>query len=238
MDSHLISHLSNVASGEGGYNLYQIITLTSGMLIWTYLYVYLAWRGMKIKFIQMPVILACGNVVWEFLWGFVFQSQYKFWVMVGVGSAFFIDCTIFYGIMKYTAGYIKIPFYSKNLKWLCLIGIGLWVVVWWSFRAQGMDTDGGGTSGNLLNALIALFWIDQVFRIKDINLMSVRLGWVKVLADIPIALFMMSVFPDKYFAYLITWISVLFDIVYIWLYYQRKNGTGPFKNYQQQLQVS
>jgi hypothetical protein len=35
---------------------------------------------------------------------------------------------------------------------------------------------------------------------------------------------MMSVFPDKEFAWVITWISVLFDIIYIIVYYRRKSG--------------
>jgi len=224
MDSHLISHFSSIASGAGGYNLYQIITLTAGMLIWTALYVTLAVRGLKTKFVQMPVILACGNIVWEFLWGFVFQSKYEVGVMIGVGTAFLIDLTIFYGIWRYGAEHIKAPFLSKNLRWLSLFGVALWLVVWWTFKAQGLDSDGGGTSGNILNALIALLWVFQLFYIDDLKKMSVTLGWLKLLADIPIALFMMSVFPDKYFSYTITWISVLFDIVYIAVYYERKRG--------------
>ena len=217
-----------ISHGSGGYNLYQIITLTVGMVVWTYLYVYLAYRGLKTKFIQMPVIIACGNIVWEFLWGFIFQSKYEVGVMIGVGSAFLIDLTIFYAIWRYGATYIKEPFIAKNLKWLSLFGIAIWVVIWWSFKVQGMDTDGGGTSGNILNAVIALLWVYQLFTIQDLKLMSVRLGWAKLLADIPIALFMMSVFPDKPFAYLITWISVLFDIIYLAVFYQRKNGKLNF----------
>ncbi len=224
MDAHLISHAHNMLSFGQGYNLYQIITLTLGMLIWTYLYVYVAYRGLKTKFVQMPLVLACGNIVWEFLWGFIFQSQYEVGVMIGVGSAFLIDLTIFYAIWRYGAAHCKEPFYAKNLKWLSIFGIALWVIVWWSFKAQGLDSDGGGTSGNILNALIALFWVNQVITIKDFNLMSVRMGWVKLLADVFIALFMMSVFPDKYFSYLITWISVLFDAIYIYTYYRRKAG--------------
>lgn len=224
MDSHLISHAHQMLSGLGGYNLFQIITLTAGMLIWTYLYVTLAYRGLKTKFVQMPAILACGNIVWEFLWGFIFQSQYEFWVMVGVGSAFLIDLIIFYAIWRYSAQHIKEPFIAKNLRLLTLFGIGIWLAVWWTFKLQGMDTDGGGTSGNILNALIALYWVYQLFTMADLSKLSVKLGWAKLLADVPIALFMMSVFPDKQFAWVITWISVLFDIIYIIVYYRRKSG--------------
>lgn len=228
MDAHLISHLAHGLMDSKGYSLYEIIMLTAGMVIWTYLYVYLAYRGFKIKYMQMPLVLACGNIVWEFLWGFVFQSQYQIGVLIGMGTAFLIDLTIFYGILRFNAQYIKVKFYAKHLTPLSIFGVFIWVVVWWSFKASGMDTDAGGASGNLLNALIVLFWINQLFTMKDINLFSVRLGWVKLLADIPIALFMMSVFPEMWFAYMITWISVLFDIIYIWLYYQKKAGKGPF----------
>ena len=222
MDSHLISHFSSIASGMGGYNLYQIITLTSGMLIWTALYVTLAYRGLKTKFVQMPALLACGNIDWEFLWGFVFQSKYEVWVMIGVGSAFLIDLIIFYGIWRYGARYAQPQSLAKDLRWLSVAGVGIWLVVWWTFKAQGLDSDGGGTSGNILNALIALLWVYQLFYIQDLKKMSVALGWLKLLADVPIALFMMSVFPDKPFSYMITWISVLFDIVYIIVYYEKK----------------
>ncbi len=228
MLAHLIHHVSSLAGNSNGYNTYQIINLTAGMVIWTYLYVYLAYRGIKTKFVQMPLILACGNISWEFLWGFIFQSQYQTGVLIGMGSAFLIDLTIFYGILRYNAVHISIPFYAKNLKWLSAFGIALWLSVWWSFKTGGMDTDGGGMSGNILNAVIAIFWVDQLFRVKDISLMSVRMGWVKLLADVPIALFMMSVFPDKPLSYVITWISVLFDIIYIVLYYRRQNNEAPF----------
>lgn len=224
MNSHLIFHAFQILHGAGGYNLYQIITLTAGMVIWTYLYVYLAYRGFKTKFVQMPAILACGNIVWEFLWGFIFQSKYEVGVMIGVGSAFLIDLSIFYAIWRYGAAHIKEPFLSKNLRILTIFGVLIWGIIWWSFKMQGMDTDGGGTSGNILNAVIAVFWVYQLFIIPDLKLMSSRLGWAKLLADIPIALFMMSVFPHKQFAFLITWISVLFDIIYLVVYYQRKNG--------------
>jgi hypothetical protein len=224
MDSHLIYHANQMAHGMGGYSLFQIIMLTAGMVIWAFLYIYLAVRGLKTKFIQMPLVLACGNLVWEFLWGFIFQSKYEFWVMFGVGSAFLTDLAIFYAIWRYGALHQKVPFYAKNLRILSIFGILVWLMIWVAFKMQGMDTDGGGTSGNILNAVIAVFWVNQLFHIKDLNLMSVRLGWFKLLADIPVALFMMSEFPDKPFAYIITWISVLFDIIYIWVYYRRKSG--------------
>jgi len=224
MHSHLFSHGHDALFGDGGYTLYQIVTLTLSMVIWTYLYIYVAYRGIKTKFVQMPLILACGNIVWEFLWAFVFRSQYETGVIIGMGSAFLIDVTIFYGIMRYGGKYIHQAFYGKNRFWLAALGIALWTVVWWSFKAQGLDSDGGGTSGNILNALIAIFWVNQVLLIKDINLMSSRMGWVKLVADIFVALFMMSVFPEKYFSYLITWIAVLFDGIYLWVYYQRKKG--------------
>lgn len=178
----------------------------------------------------MPLVLACGNIVWEVLWSFVFQSHYEKWVMIGVVPAVLIDATIFYAILKYNHKHVSIPFYAKHLKSLAAFGIVVWLAVWWTFKMQGMDSDGGGTSGNILNAIIAVFWCDQLFRIKDLNLMSVKVGWLKLVADLCIALFMMSVFPDLKFSYTITWVAVLFDAIYIWLYYQRKNGTGPFKN--------
>lgn len=179
----------------------------------------------------MPLILACGNIVWEFLWGFVFQSEFQTGVLIGMGAAFLIDLTIFYGILKYMKIHISVKFYANNLGLLALLGLTLFVITWWTFKTSGMDTDAGGASGNLLNALIAIFWVNQVFTIKDINLLSIRLGWVKLIADIPIAFFMLSVFPENYFAYSITFISVFFDATYIYLFYQRKAKKGIFKNY-------
>lgn len=234
MHTQLFSHFADYMAGNQGYNLYQMITLTFGMVVWTYLYAYLAYRGIKTKFIQMPLILACGNVVWEFFWSFIFQSQHQTGVLIGMGTAFLIDLTIFYGILRYMRQHIEVKLYANNLKPLAFIGILLWGFVWWTFKASGMDTDAGGASGNILNALIALFWINQVITIKDLNLLSVRLGWAKLLADIPIALFMMSVFPEQYFAYTITWIAVLFDITYIVLFYQRKARNGYFSPQQSQ----
>lgn len=232
MDSHHIFHLANAAGGDSGYNLYQIINLTVGMVVWAYLYALIAYRGFKYKFVQMPLVLACGNIVWEVFWGVIFQSNFEIWVMIGVIPAIFIDCLIFYGILKFNHRYISIPFYARNLKPLALFGILVYAVIWYTFKAQGLDSDGGGTSGNILNAIIVVFWCDQLFRIKDLKLMSLTVGWAKLVADFCIALFMMSVFPEKVFSYGITWIAVLFDVIYIWLYYQRRNGTGPFKNFQ------
>lgn len=231
MKSHLFSQFSELLSNGQGYNSYQTILLVIGMVVWTYLYVYLAYRGIKTKFVQIPLILACGNIVWEFLWGFVFQSEFQTGVLIGMGAAFLIDLTIFYGILKYMKIHISVKFYANNLGLLALLGLTLFVITWWTFKTSGMDTDAGGASGNLLNALIAIFWVNQVFTIKDINLLSIRLGWVKLIADIPIAFFMLSVFPENYFAYSITFISVFFDAIYIYLFYQRKAKKGIFKNY-------
>jgi hypothetical protein len=197
------------------------------MVVWAILYFIIAYRGIKYQYVQMPLILACGNIVWEFLWGFVFQSQYQTGVLIGMGSAFVIDLTIFYGIMRYMKPKMTIPFYRNNLYWLAALGIAVWTFVWWTFKTEGIDTDGGGISGNTLNAIIVVFWLGQLIQINGIGLFSVTVGWLKFIADIAVALFMMSVFPKDYYGYTITWISVFFDALYILVFYLKKTNRWP-----------
>lgn len=180
---------------------------------------------------QMPIILACGNLVWEFMWGFVFQNQHETGVMISYGAALLIDLTIFIGIIKFMPGHITNKYVAKRIFLLCLFGVAVWSSIWYTFKLQGLDTDAGGNSGNILNAVIALAWCGNLFTIKDLNLLSLRLGWAKLLADIPIALFTLSVFPDNPFTITICFISVLLDALYIKLYYSRKNKTGPFHGF-------
>jgi hypothetical protein len=177
----------------------------------------------------MPLVLACGNIVWELLWGFVFQSNYQFGVMASMGTACIIDLTICYGILKFNAKYFTVEYYAKNIRWLMAFGIGLWVLIWWSFKAAGMDTDAGAASGNILNILIALLWVNMVFTIKDFSKLSSRLGWLKLIGDIPLTLFVMVRFPDNPFVLVSGWMSVLFDALYLIAFYLRRNGRGPFK---------
>lgn len=231
MDSQLIHHFSSHFDGGSNFTMYQLINLLLGLVLWTYLYLYLVYRGYKNKFMQMPIILACGNLVWEFMWGFIFQNQHETGVMISYGAAFLIDLTIFIGILRFMPGHITNKYVAKRIFFLCLLGVTVFSFLWYTFKIQGLDTDAGGNSGNILNALIALAWCANLFTIKNFDLLSLRLGWVKLLADIPIALFTLSVFPDFAFTITICFVSVLLDILYIYLYYSRKNGTGPFHNF-------
>ena len=234
MHGHLLPHL-NVASA-GGYNTYQTIMLILGMVIWAALYAMIAYRGLKTHFVQMPLVMACGNIVWEFLWGFIFQTDgHQTGVLIGMGSAFLIDLTIFYSIWRYGPKYLKedlnLPFLAHNVRWVSILGIAIWAIILVTFQIQGLDNPGGGTSGNVLNTLIAFFWMSQLMHIKDIKKLSVTIGWLKLLADIPVALFLMSVFPDKYFTWSITWISVFVDILFIGVYYGRLKGWIKIDHY-------
>lgn len=217
-------------TGTHPFTPFQMTMLLTGTVIWFYLYIYLLYRSYKIKFVEMPAIVACANIGWELLWGFIFRSHHSVMVFISDGVAFIVDVFIFTNLIRFNRPYNANSFVRKNFTTICITGAIIWGIVLYTFKMQGYDTDAGGNTGYILNALIALFMIFQLGEVST-SLLSFRIAILKLIGDVLLGIFMYTLFADRPFTMAIVGICIFLDIVYVVLFYIAKYHPEFFEKF-------
>jgi len=199
---HLTLGILGLDFGKGlsmSYPPFASFCLLAGSLLWMYLYLYLAIRSGKIRFTEMPLPVATGNIIWEFLWAFVFKSEHQLPVTIVEGFGFFCDIFIFYHLLRYNPAHQKFAFFRKYYRLFAVFGLVAWSFFIVFFKLQGYDVDAGANSAYMLAVIIGILYVYQFFSIGDRNLLSYRIGWLKFLGNGLYGVFMFMVFPENHF---------------------------------------
>jgi hypothetical protein len=64
-----------VTAASDAYTPLQMYLYLGGFLLWGVAYAILVVRIPRHRFVEIPFFAVCGNVTWEFLWGFVFEGS-------------------------------------------------------------------------------------------------------------------------------------------------------------------
>ncbi|MEM7035688.1 MAG: hypothetical protein AAF570_01840, partial [Bacteroidota bacterium] len=123
------------------YELWAIILTMAGGLAWIVMYGLIVKKILKEKYVEMPIVAACGNFAWEFLWGFpfaymvtlgqIFVWSYRIW--------FILDLFIFYHVIMEGAKQIDIPELKKYWKYIGVAVMLGWAAVIYTFVIVGKD---------------------------------------------------------------------------------------------------
>lgn len=195
------------------YTTSQLIWNGIGCFFWLIVYAALLKNSIKTKFVEMPFVIAAGNIAWEFVWSFCYHPTTGRLYALGYEACFFLDVFIFWLVFKYGAKQIEIPFMKKYFKFILVGLILMWTPLNYLFVYQGFDTPVGANSGYILNLIISMVYPLLLFRTDPKNFSPI-VAWGKFLGTGCITVSMFLIYPENYFVQLLGVSCFILDLAF------------------------
>lgn len=195
-----------------------------GCLFWVVAYGVLVWEIRKKKFVEMPAYIAGANIGWEFVWSFIYHPDTGLLYALSYQAAFFLDCYIFYSVLRYGTKQPMNEESRKHFTLFSLVNFVFWILFSYTFRAEGYDTSIGANSGYIINVILSLQCIFLLFQTRDTSRFSMLLAWCRTLGTGLITVSMFIFYPESNFIKLLGVSCFLLDSTYIYVLWKR-HGT-------------
>ncbi|MBD3223132.1 MAG: hypothetical protein GF313_00270 [Caldithrix sp.] len=216
-----MNHLINLEL----YTPLEFFFYFTGFFLWGVLYVILMRNIIKYKFVEMPFIVAAGNIAWELLYSFVFEMDmgYLLTWLYRIGTL--VDVFIFIMVLRY--GHKQITHLKGVEKYfrpmVVLIFLG-WGILFYFYRSQGLDNSLGTISAIQLNMVISALYIVLILSRPTLYGMSYAIAWLKMLGTGLVTVFLFLHFPDNHFIQTMGIFVFIVDNIYIYMFAQRRKA--------------
>lgn len=206
-----------------------LILALCGAVFWVAVYFITIRIIIKEKWVEMPLYVACGNIVWEFLWGFVFYEQidmgklfvwsYRVW--------FLLDIFIFISIYRYGYKQIENAILRQHARKIVPGLTAMWFVILYAFIATGVDVPFGAQSSYILNLGISTLYISLWLRLGATQTFSKGIALCKMIGTAFYTVFFAVEFPQNYFVPAIGLVIFILDMTYTYLLFSRNPLMSP-----------
>jgi signal transduction histidine kinase len=218
------------------YSAAQLIPAFIGSLSWVIVYLLLIRNAHRNEFVEMPFFIACGNIAWEFLYGFVFcqyvnMGQIFIW---GNRVWFLLDVyIIFVLIFRYGQKQVITPLLRQYFKFVIVATVLAFTALLYALVTSGLDnaplwSSGlvrlGGISAYLLNIGISTLYIALYLRLYRTESFSSATAWLKMLGTAMFTVFFWQIDPHNYFLQTLAVVVSVLDVSYIILQYTLPNN--------------
>ena len=207
----------------------QLGLFAVGCLGWVVAYVQVIVMLHRRKFVEIPAGAVAANIAWEFVWGFLYGSNMGRLFTWGYALWCLQDVYITWNVFKYGAKQVSNPHLRSWFKPALAFGIVAWGVGIYCFVGDGNDTGYGAISGYILNVMMSALYIQLLLQ-HDVDDFSELVAWSKMLGTALLSVFNVMVKGDDLFLMSLCAITLLLDIAYIALYYQRRKAHEPLLN--------
>jgi hypothetical protein len=210
------------------YHPLDLFFFSISFICWVLAYLEIIYNIKKYKFVDMPIVSATANIVWEFLWAFVFIINVGTAGVWGVRLWFFLDVIINASLLLYGKRQMVIPEFKKYSILIYLFLILSWSGILYTFIYMKLDNGMGAVTAMLTNVLMSVLYIMMVFRKPDLWRISVRTAWYKFLGtgSITVISFHLVTFRSNYFLLCLGIIAGILDLYYIYLLSYLKTFKG------------
>jgi hypothetical protein len=213
--------------GSGDLPLEVVIPAAIGNILWVILYIIALLHAPKNKFMEIPIFVITGDLVWEALYGFVLPYDPSVGIVMqyGIKAWCVMDCLILFFALKYAASSISTPLILKYIIPITLALLVSWTAIIYTMADAGMysamdiltkeDLVREAMSAYLLNIAISYVYIFQYLRLYNQQPFLTAVAWLKMFGT---GLTTVSVYLNKPFNLLLFTLGVLVfaaDIVYI-----------------------
>lgn len=205
------------------YSPLELITFGVGCLLWIVVYYFTLRNIFGRQFVEIPLVTILGNIVWEFLWSWVFVTDMGSLFMWGYRIWFFMDCLIVYGAFRYGHKQISIPALVRIAPGLMVFGIAAWfpVLYYYIKLYDAPISHMGAYSGYILNVMISATYIPLALRLCDWTLFSYPASWCKGVGNLLINVFCFLHFTDGFLLSLCV-LTTIFDVLFLYLFVQAR----------------
>ena len=201
------------------YTPLELILFGAGCLLWIVVYFFTLRNIFQRQFVEIPLVTITGNIVWEFLWSWVFVTNMGALFMWGYRVWFFMDCLIVYGAFRYGYKQISIPALVRLTPWLMAFGIAAWAPVLYYYIKiyDAPISHMGAYSGYILNVMISATYIPLALRLGNWGLFSYPSSWAKAVGNLFINIFCFLHFTDGFLLSLCV-LTTVFDVLFLYLF--------------------
>ena len=210
------------------YSPLVLILAALGAIGWIVAYFITIHNIRKHQFVEMPVFCVCGDIAWEFLWGFVFHDRINMGQLYvwSYRAWFLIDVYIFVSVMRYGYKQIDLPLLRRNAKPI-FVGLTLTsAAIVSAFVQTELDNPMGAQTSYLLNFLISSTYIFNWLRLHKTQPFSKWVAWMKMLGTLMYSIFFLIQFPKDYAVTVLSSAVLILDLIYIWMIYCYKADEG------------
>lgn len=210
------------------YHPPELILFLAGFILWIFAYYYIIKDIRKYKFCEMPMLVASGNIAWEFIWSFLFFGDLGPFFSWGARIWFTMDIFINYSCLKYGLKDVSTPVLRRQYRfWYVFSLIGWFCIVYFMGWIDRDSHRLGIQAALLINVVMSSLYIYQVinypgFRGKGFNR---KVAWFKMFGTGSIVVGSILVWWDKQNQLFMTLgiLSFLLDAVYVYLFIFYKN---------------
>jgi hypothetical protein len=207
------------------YTPAQLFFYLVGFLLWGVAYGLVVVRIPRQRFVEIPFFAVCGNVTWEFLWGFVWKVE-----MLGETLQWFyrlgcfLDLFILAFVFKYGAKQVSLPVLRRWFRPIVVASLAGWIAFYWTFRAQGYDLPLGSNSAYAVNVVMSVLYITMTLRMRDVSVLSSDIGWLKGLGTGFVTVFVFLAYPENRFVQVLGVVTGALDALYLVVLRLRRQG--------------
>ena len=207
------------------YTAAELFFYLGGFLLWGVMYAILVVRMPRMRYVEIPFLAVCGNVTWEFLWGFVWKVE-----MMGSTLQWFyrlgclLDVFLLACVFRWGAKQVMLPALRRVFPALVVAALAAWTAFYWTFKTQGYDLPLGSNSAYVVNVVMSLLYILLILQLKDVACFSMDIGLLKGLGTGMVTVFVFLKYPDNTFVQTMGVLTGILDAAYLGVLHLRQTG--------------
>lgn len=202
----------------------QMSLFAVGCLMWVAAYAIIIHKGLKHKFIEMPVFAAASNFAWEFLWSTFFETDMGHFLIWTYRAWLLLDVFIFYMVLKYGVKNVFTPQIKVHFKFFTLTAMFGMMVLYYLFTHGGFDTTIGANSAYIAQLFISGLYVILILQQKDISGFSMWVAYLRTIGTGLNTVFMLIHYPQNHFLHAMGIIAFILDAIYITLFTLRRKN--------------
>jgi hypothetical protein len=207
------------------YSFAQLFWYLGGFALWGLAYVFVVRNAFRYRYVEVPALAVCGNITWEFLWGFVWWTQdMGLLLQLMYMGGCLLDVGILVMLFRFGDKQIASPAIRKLFRPIVVLALAGWLPTWWFMRQVGYDLPLGSNSAYVINVVMSVLYLQLVLTVPDSKVLSLPVAWLKRLGTLMVTVFCFLTY-DNPFTLTLGVICAILDGHYVVLLHRRLNGT-------------
>ena len=207
-----------------GYDLFEMLLLGLGFISWVTAYYFIIKGVRKNQTCEMPMLVAAGNIAWEFYWSFIGDPDLGEPFQWGCRIWFCMDLFINYSVFKYGRKLVTLPILKKYWFQTWAFAWVLWFEIVYFMDREGNDNPLGVVSAIIINVVMSGLYIYQLLNYPELRGkgFSIHAAWLKMIGTGSISVASFFLWSHNEWLLSMCVATFVLDIVYISLYYNYK----------------
>ncbi len=129
-----------------------------GWILWIPVY-WVVIARLRDGYLEIPAIAACGNITWEFLWGYVYPQDMGWGLQLIYMGAFLMDLAILYGVFRFGRHQLADRRAQQYWPLIAVTLLTVWTVWYVAFIERGDDLPLGSVTAYTVNLVMSMAYL-------------------------------------------------------------------------------